>query len=483
LSYPVPGVKFDGRIGKSEDFASLKRHQFNQNLVAQKIARDKHLSAKRATWSSTVIIHDCAMAHINNAAPVLLGYQMYATFYNTSIEDDVVKSKYSMPITLHFATCDFSCPEIVFSSLPRRPPDGTITAFIILVFIGSIFSVMAIRTCLDITVYSLWKFLVAEIKVALRHTNKPIELPTANNHTCKMDTTKYLWHNGFRNLIKSFSLALCLSPTTIPTAIPRLTRAIMFQVHFFCLATRVLFGNAVFSHKFMIQRLSLIMRESIQLLREFFKHFQKILECNFMHTLNGFTTFAYSTLASVHENTMTSFDTDSSFWVCDNSATSHICNDRTLFIGNLVSLIYIVGAATGTLEPTLMGTVQLQITDDDGEKHTFTLTHVNYMPTSPVNLFSTCILSKQFTDENRINTHGTGIHSCYEDHTLIWDHGKYRKTFETHASRLPECLFSSGYSCLETYSTILHHITMMPLIGPSLQKQKIKTLLIQRMAM
>ncbi len=77
------------------------------------------------------------------------------------------------------------------------------------------------------------------------------------------------------------------------------------------------------------------------------------------------------------------------------------------------------------------------------------------MPTSPVNLLSTCVLSKQFTDENGINTHGTGIHLCYEDHTLIWDHGKYRKTFKTHASGLPECLFSSGYSHLETFSTML----------------------------
>jgi hypothetical protein len=300
------------------------------------------------------------MAHINNAAPVLSGYQMYATFYNTLMEDDVVKSKYSMPITLHFAICNFSCPEIVFSSLPRRPPDGIIMAFIILVFIGSIFSVMAKGTCFNITVHSLQIFLVAEIKATLRHTNRPIEFRTANNHTCKMDTTKYLWHNGFQSLIKSIALALHLSPTTIPTAIPRLTWPIMFQVQVFCLTTRILFGNAVFSRKFMIQRLSLIMRESIQLLMEFFKHFQKILACNTMHTLNGFTTFAYSTLASVHENTMTSFDTDSSFWVCDNSATGHICNNRTLFIGNLVPLIYIVGAATGTLEQTLMGTVQLE---------------------------------------------------------------------------------------------------------------------------
>jgi hypothetical protein len=173
---------------------------------------------------------------------------------------------------------------------------------------------------------------------------------------------------------------------------------------------------------------------------------------NTMHTLNGFTTFAsYSTLASVQENTMTSFDTDSSFWVCDNLATGHICNDKTLFIGDLVPSINIVGAATGTLEPTLMGTVQLRITDDNRTKHTFTLTHVNYMPTSPVNLLLARVLSKQFTDENSIDTHGAGINSYYEDHTLIWDHGKYCKICKTRASCLPECLLSSGYSCLETY--------------------------------
>ncbi len=108
LSNPVPGVKFDGRIGKSKDFASLKRRWFNWNSVAQKNARDKHLSAKQATQSSTLIIHDCLMAHTNNANPVLSGYQMYATFYNTSMEDEVVKSGYSMPNTLQFAICNFS---------------------------------------------------------------------------------------------------------------------------------------------------------------------------------------------------------------------------------------------------------------------------------------------------------------------------------------------------------------------------------------
>jgi hypothetical protein len=51
LCNPVPGIEFDGRIGESEDFASLQRRRFNHNLVARCIARNKHLSAKQASRS------------------------------------------------------------------------------------------------------------------------------------------------------------------------------------------------------------------------------------------------------------------------------------------------------------------------------------------------------------------------------------------------------------------------------------------------
>jgi hypothetical protein len=51
-------------------------------------------------------------------APVLSGYQTYATFHNTSIEDAVLTSDFSIPMTLYFAICKYSCLEIV-GSLPR----------------------------------------------------------------------------------------------------------------------------------------------------------------------------------------------------------------------------------------------------------------------------------------------------------------------------------------------------------------------------
>jgi hypothetical protein len=72
-----------------------------------------------------------------------------------------------------------------------------------------------------------------------------------------------------------------------------------------------------------------------------------------------FTTIPSSTMTGIYANATSFFDMDSSFWVCNNSATGHKCNDKTLFSGELIPSIYIVGAATGTSEPMLMGTVVL----------------------------------------------------------------------------------------------------------------------------
>ncbi len=90
----------------------------------------------------------------------------------------------------------------------------------------------------------------------------------------------------------------------------------------------------------------------------------------------------------------------------NNSATAHICNDKSLFLGELVPLIYVVSAAMGTSKLTLMGTVILCTTDDNGKKHTFMLTHVNYMPKLPVNLLSTWVHSKQYINKNRFDKEG-----------------------------------------------------------------------------
>jgi hypothetical protein len=207
-------------------------------------------------------------------------------------------------------------------------------------------------------------------------------------------------------------------------------------------------------------RIHRVLRETSRklylILRELFRWTPQMLMFSANRTRKvGFTTIPSSTMIQIYANATSFFDTDSSFWVCDNSATGHICNDKSLFSGELVPSIYTVGAATGTSEPTLIGTVILRLTDDNSDKHKFTLTHVNYMAKSPVNLLSTRVLSEQITNEHGFDRQGTGVSPVFDDHTLFWDYGKFSKTFKTHSSGLLECLFNSGYSQLKSFATFL----------------------------
>jgi hypothetical protein len=195
----------------------------------------------------------------------------------------------------------------------------------------------------------------------------------------------------------------------------------------------------------------------VKLLREVIKASRIFSIGRTTSTLRGFTTFAYSTSAETNDcEQLTSFDTDSSFLVCNNLGTGHICNNKTLFAGDLVPSIFEIGSATGMLTPTLMDTVILWLTDNKGEKHLFVLNDVNYLPNSPVNLLSLGRLAEVYPDyAGNPDRNGTGICSGFDTRTVFWDREKFKKTFQTTSSGLPECLFNSGYSRLDMFSTTI----------------------------
>ncbi len=113
------------------------------------------MAAKQATQSSRVIVYDCRLSYIDERAPKLHGYETYATFHDTSMEQDVTASSQSMPMMLHFAILEFSCPEVVLLSLPRCPPDGFITSFVVLLLITTIFTIITTRTCLSLSYFRM----------------------------------------------------------------------------------------------------------------------------------------------------------------------------------------------------------------------------------------------------------------------------------------------------------------------------------------
>jgi hypothetical protein len=112
LLNPVPGIEFEGRLGESDDFDSRRRRQFNHNIVPRRIARNRRLNVKRTTKSIASAVHDCPTSHINSTAPKLYGYQSYFMLNYNLMGKIGTEGEHSMPMTLYFAICNFSCPDI-----------------------------------------------------------------------------------------------------------------------------------------------------------------------------------------------------------------------------------------------------------------------------------------------------------------------------------------------------------------------------------
>ena len=87
--------------------------------------------------------------------------------------------------------------------------------------------------------------------------------------------------------------------------------------------------------------------------------------------LHGFTT-SFTDADAEQLNIQVTFDTDSIFFVCENSTTGHICNDLLRFIpGTLQHTNQLLTTANGTGPPVQEGTIKIHINDDDGKVHFF----------------------------------------------------------------------------------------------------------------
>jgi hypothetical protein len=192
---------------------------------------------------------------------------------------------------------------------------------------------------------------------------------------------QFLWNDGMRNNINLMASVLQRSPLWIWDFVRILA------------AQEFTFLNARHSCIDLYSQLSPFLRELRKCLHKFF--FRERIEC-----VHAFIVIAHTMMADLSTlNPLSLFDTDSSFWVCNNSAMGHICNNKRLFTDELVPSIFEGGSATGIFTPTLMGTVTLRITDDEGAKHSFTLKNVNYLPNSPVNILSLRCLAELYPDD------------------------------------------------------------------------------------
>jgi hypothetical protein len=143
ITNPVPGIEFEGRLGESDTFDSFQQCRFNHNAVECKLQRNKMLSSKLTTKSTTSMVYDCPITKIKSVAPRLYGYVTYPTMNNASfMENHIDEMPQTMQMTLYFAICHFSCPEKVFKMLPCQPPDGFITEGLTVSIITAIYSII-----------------------------------------------------------------------------------------------------------------------------------------------------------------------------------------------------------------------------------------------------------------------------------------------------------------------------------------------------
>jgi hypothetical protein len=116
LSQPVPGIEFEEQ---HDDSDSHLHRRFNHKMVSCRLLWNKTLSSKVVTRSTTMIVYDCPMTNLNSATLHLHGYETCATsndsIFNKSHLDE---SPHTMQMTIYFAICHFTCPDLVFKALP-----------------------------------------------------------------------------------------------------------------------------------------------------------------------------------------------------------------------------------------------------------------------------------------------------------------------------------------------------------------------------
>lgn len=204
----------------------------------------------------------------------------------------------------------------------------------------------------------------------------------------------------------------------------------------------------------------------VTLIVSFFKRVKRLLwNSNIVHpTLNRWSYFrrrrhhshgkrrrykwkrvAFTSVYNVDDKVKTSsmnsiFDTDASFVVCDNSANTHICNDKNMFVTFKSTTSGMVATIGGKMnKPSGIGTVEWKWKDDEGASHTERLEDVLYFPTSPINIMSVTAFAEQLGDEE-----GTGIDTKMKYSRFYWKGNRFSRKIYHSASNLPELAINEG---------------------------------------
>ena len=141
-------------------------------------------------------------------------------------------------------------------------------------------------------------------------------------------------------------------------------------------------------------------------------------------------------------------------FVIDNAANVHIANERTMFHTLRPCTKRCVATIGGTdLVPEGIGTVLVNIKDDEGISSILTLEDVLFFPASPFNLISIACLADQFKDDDNTFIRTARFHSDF-----TWNFGKHSKTIYHAQSRIPEVEVTTSKGSLKGFATAINYL-------------------------
>jgi hypothetical protein len=158
-----------------------------------------------------------------------------------------------MPMTLYFAVCQFSSPDIVFSELPKMLPKGFITSVLVNTLITGIFGIITFKT----SVHIMRQILVTEIKAKIKWQsfkqvkNETIHLTTEDD---TLALSQCSWNNGICSIIQSMTSLLQQLPIWIQDFVNIITTTeisilnVRLSCNKFCIQTRLLREMLKISH-------------------------------------------------------------------------------------------------------------------------------------------------------------------------------------------------------------------------------------------
>ena len=136
------------------------------------------------------------------------------------------------------------------------------------------------------------------------------------------------------------------------------------------------------------------------------------------------------------------FDCDSVRWIIDTGSSENVCNNKSLFVGNIKKCTHIsIQGVGGALQAAGYGTVKFRVTDDQGQLHDMVVNNVLYVPSAPANLLSPQSWSKKGKKLEAFEL--TSGDMTY----LVWGSGKFKKSIVHHPMmKLPLLTVNEGFT-------------------------------------